>query len=62
VDMEHEWPRISELARAPRIAHNRTCELVGPGEMPSMRIGYSVRVGRSELDRWLEEQRQPNAR
>jgi excisionase family DNA binding protein len=50
------------VAEVLRIARSRAYELVGSGEIPSVRIGRSVRVSRKELDRWLEEQRQPNAR
>jgi excisionase family DNA binding protein len=40
------------------IARSRAYELVGSGEIPSIRIGRSVRVNRRELDAWLEGQRQ----
>jgi len=62
VDTEHEWLKVAEVARVLRIARSRAYELVGSGEIPSVRIGRSVRVRREELDRSLEEQRQPNAR
>jgi excisionase family DNA binding protein len=41
-----------------RIARSRADELIGSGEIPSIRIGRSVRVNRTELDAWLEEKRQ----
>jgi excisionase family DNA binding protein len=62
VDTEHEWLKVPEVAQMLRIARSRAYELVGTGEIPSVRIGRSVRVSRKELDRWLEEQRQPSAR
>jgi len=62
VDEQHEWLTVPEVAKVLRIAHSRACELVGSGEIPPVRIGRSVRVSRRELDRWLEEQGQPNAR
>ena len=62
MDTEHEWLKVPEVARVLRIARSRAYELVGSGEIPSVRIRRSVRVSRKELDRWLEEQRQPNAR
>jgi excisionase family DNA binding protein len=62
VNTEHEWLKVPEVAQLLRIARSRAYELVGEGEIPSVRIGRSVRVSRKELDRWLEEQRQPNAR
>jgi excisionase family DNA binding protein len=61
VDKEHEWMRVPKVADVLRIARSRAYELVGSGEIPSVRIGRSVRVSRKDLDRWLEEQRQPNA-
>jgi excisionase family DNA binding protein len=45
-----------------RIARSRAYELMGSGEIPTVRIGRSVRVSRRELERWLEEQPQPSAR
>jgi excisionase family DNA binding protein len=54
--------KVPEVAEVLRIARSRAYELVGSGEIPSVRIGRGVRVGRKELDRWLEEQRQPSAR
>jgi excisionase family DNA binding protein len=63
VDERHpEWLKVPEVAKVLRIARSRAYELVAEGEIPSVRIGRSVRVSRRELDRWLEEQRQPSAR
>jgi excisionase family DNA binding protein len=62
VNTEHEWLKVPEVAQLLRIARSRAYELVGEGEIPSVRIGRSVRVSRKELERWLEEQRQPSAR
>ncbi len=59
---EHEWLKVPEVAQVLRIARSRAYELVGSGEISSVRIGRSVRVSRRELVRWLEEQRQPSAR
>jgi excisionase family DNA binding protein len=58
----HEYLKVPEVAEVLRIARGRTYELVGSGEIPSVRIGRSVRVSRRELDKWLEKQRQPSAR
>ena len=44
-----------------RIVRSRAYELISSGEIPSIRIGRSVKVSRKELDRQLEEQRQPHA-
>lgn len=59
---QHEYLKVPEIAGVLRIARSRAYELVGSGEIPSVRIGRSVRVSRKELERWLEEQRQPSAR
>ena len=61
-EQRHEYLKVPEVAEVLRIARSRAYELVGSGEIPTVRIGRSVRVSRKELDRWLEEQRQPNAR
>jgi excisionase family DNA binding protein len=62
MDEQHEYLKVMEVARIIRVARSRAYELVAQGEIPSIRIGRSVRVNRRELDRWLEEQRQPSAR
>jgi len=58
VDEKHEYLKVPEVAGVLRIARSRAYELVGSGEIPSIRIGRSVRVNRRELDAWLEGQRQ----
>jgi excisionase family DNA binding protein len=62
MDGKNEWLKVPEVAAELRIARSRAYELVGEGEIPSVRIGRSVRVSRRELERWLEEQRYPEAR
>ena len=62
MDEQHEYLKVPEVARIIRVARSRAYELVADGDIPSIRIGRSVRVSRKELDRWLEEQRQPNAK
>jgi excisionase family DNA binding protein len=62
VDERHEYLKVPEVAKVLRIARSRAYELVGDGEIPSVRIGRSVRVNRKELEKWLEEQRQPSVR
>ena len=61
-EQRHEYLKVPELAEVLRIARGRAYELVGSGEIPSVRIGRSVRVSRRELEKWLEKQRQPSAR
>ena len=62
MDEQHEWLKVPEVARIIRVARSRAYELVAGGEIPSVRIGRSVRVSRKELALWLEEQRHPSAR
>ena len=62
MDEQHEYLKVLEVARIIRVARSRAYELVADGDIPSIRIGRSVGVSRKELDRWLEEQRQPNAK
>ena len=62
MDEQHEYLKVPEVAAALRIARSRAYELVGEGEIPSVRIGRSVRVSRRDLERWLEGQRQSSAR
>ncbi|MDP9437188.1 MAG: helix-turn-helix domain-containing protein [Actinomycetota bacterium] len=59
MDEQHEWLKVPEVLR---IARSRAYELVADGEIPSVRIGRSLRVSRRELETWLEEQRQPSER
>jgi len=59
---QHEYLKVPEVAEVLRIARSRAYELVAEGEIPSVRIGRSVRISRKELERWLEEQRQPEFR
>jgi len=62
VDEHHEWLKVPEVAQVLRIARSRAYELVAEGEIPSVRIGRSVRVNRGELERWLEGRRHPEVR
>ncbi len=61
MDEQHEYLKVPEVAEVLRIARSRAYELVGDGEIPSVRIGRSVRVSRRELEHWLEDQRYPEA-
>jgi excisionase family DNA binding protein len=56
-EKQHEWLKVPEVAKTLRIARSRAYELVADGQIPSVRIGRSVRVNRRELERWLEGQR-----
>lgn len=57
MDREKEYLKVPQVAEFLQIGRSRAYELVGSGEIPSVRIGRSVRVSRKELERWLEEQR-----
>jgi excisionase family DNA binding protein len=58
LERDKEYLKVSEMAAFLRIGRTRAYEMVGSGEIPSVRIGRSVRVSRRELERWLEERRQ----
>ena len=49
-EQPHEYLKVPEVAGVVRIARSRAYELVGSGEIPSIRIGRSVRASRKELD------------
>ena len=61
-EQRREYLKVPEVAEMLQIARSRAYELVGSGEIPSVRIGRSLRVSRKELERWLDERRQPEAR
>jgi excisionase family DNA binding protein len=58
LERDKEYLKVSEVAAFLQIGRTRAYELVGSGEIPSVRIGRSVWVSRRELERWLEERRQ----
>lgn len=47
---------VAETADHLGIGRNRTYDLVKSGEIPSVRIGRTIRVPYEPLRRWLEEQ------
>ncbi len=53
----HEVLTVPEAACLLRIARSRAYELVDKGEIPSVRIGRSIRIFRHELIPLLKEQR-----
>jgi len=56
--MEKRWLKISEAAAYLGI-HPQTCyDLCARGELPSIRVGRSVRVDQRALDANLERQEQ----
>lgn len=46
---------VPEAANALRIGKNRAYALVREGEIPSVRIGHSVRIPRVSLEAYLRE-------
>ena len=59
MDREKEYVKVPQVAEFLQIGRSRAYELVADGEIPSVKIGRSVRVSRKELDRRLEERRRP---
>ncbi len=60
MDGEHkkDWLRVPEAARLLGLPRTRAYELIQRGELPAVRIGErSIRVNRTELERFLLEQR-----
>ena len=60
-EQQHEYLKVPEVAKMLRIARSRAYELVAEEEIPSVRIGRSIRVSRRELERWLEGQQYGHA-
>ena len=63
--MERQLLRIAETAEVLGIGLTRAYELTRKGEIPSIRVGKSVRVPISALKAWIESrvnasQRDPN--
>jgi excisionase family DNA binding protein len=53
-----EWLTVPEVANHLRIPRSRAYELIQGGELPAVRIGErSIRVNRTELERFLLETR-----
>ena len=47
-----------EVANVLGVGRNRAYMLMSSGEIPSIRIGRSIRVRREALDEWIEQQEQ----
>jgi len=47
--------RVSESAQALGISRSKAYQLIAAGDLPSVRIGNSVRVPVAELKRWFAE-------
>jgi excisionase family DNA binding protein len=59
-NIEQEWLSLREMQQILGIGKTKAYELVATGDIPSVRIGRSIRVSVLELSRWLDEQRYPN--
>ncbi len=58
MDREKVWLRVPEAAELLGLPRTRTYELIQRGELPAVRIGErSIRVNRTELERFLLESR-----
>jgi len=47
--------RPDEVARALSVSRSAAYRLISEGQLPSVRLGKSVRVPRLALERWIEE-------
>jgi excisionase family DNA binding protein len=57
-DEDREWISLREVQEILGIGSTKTYELVTtPGGVPSVRIGRAIRVSRTDLASWLEQQR-----
>lgn len=50
----------AEAAETLGIGRTRVYEMLGSGELPSIRIGRSIRVPVAALERWVEDQQNDN--
>jgi len=53
---------VEEAAQLLGIGRTLAWRLVQEGELPSVRLGRCVRVPRRELEAWVQEQTEENAR
>jgi excisionase family DNA binding protein len=63
MDARQEFMKVAEIAQELRIARSRAYDyelLAADRTIPAVKIGRSVRLRRTERERWLEGQRCPN--
>jgi len=53
-----EWLTLADLAAWLKVGKTIAYQLVSSREIPSYRIGRSIRVRRKDVERWLERNRQ----
>lgn len=51
--------RPDEVARALSVSRSGVYRLIGEGQLPSVRVGKSLRVPRVALERWIEQRTVP---
>lgn len=51
--------RVDEVAAILGVGRAKAYALVGEGQLPSLRLGGSLRVPAAALERWVEEHAQP---
>ena len=49
----------SEAAKLLSLSRSKVCDMAGRGEIPSVRIGRSVRIPRDPLVAWIEQRTNP---
>ena len=53
---ERRFLTVRELAAYLRVSRRKAYELVATGEVPSLRVGSSLRIPREDLERHLAKQ------
>jgi excisionase family DNA binding protein len=51
-----EWLNLHEVQEILGIGRTKVYELVATGQIPSVRIGRSIRINRRRLEEWLDQQ------
>jgi excisionase family DNA binding protein len=52
--------RMPEVAEALGIGRTKIYEIIATGELPTVRVGRSVRISVTTLQKWVEEREQHN--
>ena len=47
--------RVHEVAKALGVVPSRVYQLIGDGELPSVRVGGAIRIPRAAWDEWLRK-------
>ncbi len=56
--MERLLLRPSEVAEALGVSRTKAYELIARGELPSVRVGHSLRVSADDLAAWIQRLRE----